>query len=186
MNVFTRSTFVSSTSGHRVHDRNALNSFALKCLRTTFFATEAWGAAAAPILDPSPPTPGFSFQRLTHCPICKLFLLMTLQQYPGVCTPLASGSLRFNLDSLPRCSKSLLTAHSVISVLRKHRCPHSSPFSWRTPPIFESPDSRTPREKVAELARPRIRIDQGKTNGCVYSSIQVKAELLPKGDPFCR
>ena len=37
----------------------------------------------------SPLAASLCFQRLTHCPICKPFALITLQQYPGVCTPQA-------------------------------------------------------------------------------------------------
>lgn len=40
------SLLLSSTSAHHTHDRNALNSFALKHLRTAFFATEGWGGSA--------------------------------------------------------------------------------------------------------------------------------------------
>src|ERR671923_681336 len=57
------------TSPQRVHDRNALNSFRHRHLRTTFFTTGGWGTASALTLHPEPPVSVFSFQSLTHYPI---------------------------------------------------------------------------------------------------------------------
>jgi hypothetical protein len=53
-----------------LHDRNALNSFPSKRLRTTFIATAGWGVS---YLDPSLPT--------HHCPLCTVFCF---QQLPTV------------------------------------------------------------------------------------------------------
>ena len=50
------------------------------------------------IPNPQPLHPVFCFQSLTHCPISKPFILITLQQYPGVCTPLPVPHVKFYLN----------------------------------------------------------------------------------------
>ena len=117
-NVYLLSAFVSSSSrsfaASHVHDRNALNPFRLKRLRTTFFATEGWvpphprkSAASANhnfqqlthCFRPSPHGGSLCFHEVTHCPICKPFLLIMLQQYPGVCIPPTRRGLKFYFKS---------------------------------------------------------------------------------------
>lgn len=70
--------------------------------------------ASAPIPNPEPPIPVLSFLSLTHCPICKPFVLITLQQYRGVVGSPPSSSSTLTL------TPHLFSANSVISVLRKH------------------------------------------------------------------
>ena len=88
------SPLLSLTSSRSVYDRNALNSNPLNALRTAFFATEGWGSRPSykvrnqdvdsRVHSSSPLAACLCFQRLTHCSICKPFVLITLQQYPGV------------------------------------------------------------------------------------------------------
>src|SRR5690348_4465295 len=69
-----------------LRDRNAPNSFLPKRLRTTSFTTAGWGVSALAlhtVASRSPLTASLCFQRLTHCPICKPFVFITLQQCGG-------------------------------------------------------------------------------------------------------
>jgi hypothetical protein len=66
-----------------MRDRSALNSFTFNQLRTTFITMEGWGMNPNIIRNSQPLMPVLCFQRLTHCPICNPFVLITLQQYPG-------------------------------------------------------------------------------------------------------
>ena len=126
MNVFALSTFVSSASAHHMRDKSALNSFALKCLRTTFSATEGWGMTAALTPTSKPLARALSFQQLTNCPpnfaypqllyfqevpnylFCKSFVLITMRIAPGWVSPLTGVRLKFYFSSLSSFSASHL------------------------------------------------------------------------------
>lgn len=72
-----------------VHDRNALNSFRFRHLRTALIAMEAWGmiscsnVAGLPCFALFAPCDPFSFPPNTNCPLCNSFLLITIRLAGG-------------------------------------------------------------------------------------------------------
>ena len=82
--------------------RGTPNPFVINHFRTLSRATEGRGLLSAPIPNAEPLVAVFCFQSLTHCPICNSFVLITLQQYPGVCTPPLACDLKFYFKS-PCC-----------------------------------------------------------------------------------
>ena len=87
-----------------VHDRNALNSFRSKHLRTTFFATEGWGMISAPVASPEGFATVYSFQQLTTIKFCNSSVLITIQNARGG-YPLPVLNLKFYFN--PQSSRSL-------------------------------------------------------------------------------
>ena len=130
----------------QVHDRNALNPFTSIDLRATLITTEGWGLIQSSVLC-SPvstlfcvalfaPCYPLCFHANTNCPFCNSFLLITIRIARGVACPLPTAGLKFHVNSLPRRSAPFLSAHSVISVWRKHRRPHSARFPMAHPSDF--------------------------------------------------
>ena len=67
------------------------------------------------------------FQQLPTVKFCNSFLLMTLQQYPGVCTPLPVRNLKFYFNSAPPlCGLCDLCVKKACSAARRN---NSEP--WR-------------------------------------------------------
>ena len=88
------SALFSSTSAHHLRDRNTFNTYTVNTLRTTFFATEGWGLFLCSTFQTFKRATfkrSLYFQQLTHCPICKPFVFITLQQWGGVGTPYCSA-----------------------------------------------------------------------------------------------
>ena len=132
-NVFPLSPVFSSASkplsAPHVHDRNALNSFRFMRLRTTFFATEGWGSKGSykslslyhsnlNATRTSPLIACLCFQRLAHCPICKPFVFITLQQYRGVGGP----PFPFSLFHFPSGGSAYAAGSSMVT---------AAPLGWR-------------------------------------------------------
>src|SRR6266849_5062588 len=61
------------------------------------------------LLPVSPPCYPVCFHTNTNCPICKPFVLITMQQYPGVGGRLAPTLLKKDFNSLPIRSATALT-----------------------------------------------------------------------------
>src|SRR5579859_1329750 len=119
--TFKRATFKHSshltsvfsfTSAHPVRDRNTLNSFPAKLLRTTFLGTEGWGRKGSCknlslyhynlyATRNSPPACVLFFQRLPTVKFCNSFILITIQIARGwVGMPLSVLALKFYFMSL--------------------------------------------------------------------------------------
>ena len=114
------SSLFSYASAHHVHDRNALNSFCFKGLRTTFIATEGWGGsdegffkfyfnslsifcACVSLLA------GLmllSFHQLTTIKFSNHFVLITIRIARGRGTPLPVRDLKLYFNSARRTVRS--------------------------------------------------------------------------------
>ena len=90
-----------------VHDRNVLNSFCFKRLRTTLLVTEGWGTTAALIPNPEPLAPVFSLQltyprRIGHPKRSEGSLLISFQQLTN-CSNLSPLSCFLCFHALTHC-----------------------------------------------------------------------------------
>ena len=79
------------------------------------------------------------------------------------------------LGDLPRLPSNRAQRQNALRTMRRPRMA-LRPQPQVLGPFFSRPAENKP---LRELKRIRIRTNQGKTNGCVDSSMQVKAELLP-------
>ena len=66
------------------------------------------------------------FHANTNCPFCNSFVLITIRIARGWVGAQPIPGIRYYLKSPAWRATPLFSVHSVISVLRKHRCPHSN------------------------------------------------------------